>query len=37
MKMKQVPELMTFDPVEALFLEYDPVKGAHIEPYLNSN
>ena len=33
--MRMVPELKTFDPVEALFLEYDPTKGAHIEPHFD--
>ena len=36
-KMKMIPELKTFDPVEALFLEYDPTKGAHIEPHFDDD
>ena len=36
-KMRMVPELKTFDPVEALFLEYDPTKGAHIEPHFDDD
>lgn len=35
--MRMVPELKTFDPVEALFLEYDPTKGAHIEPHFDDD
>ena len=36
-KMRSIPELNTFDPVEALFLEYDPTKGAHIEPHFDDD
>ena len=36
-KMKKLSILNNFKPVEALFLEYDPLRGAHIEPHFDDN
>ena len=36
-KMNKEPELIDFLPVEALFLEYDPLRGAHIEPHYDDD
>ena len=34
-RMAKVDQLAGFVAVEALFLNYDPARGAHIEPHLD--
>ena len=36
-RLEDIPALKGFRPVEALFLNYDPERGAHIEPHFDDS
>jgi hypothetical protein len=37
-KIKKIhPLLFDYEPIEALFLEYNPQNGAHIEPHFDDD
>lgn len=34
-RIREIPLLADFETVEECFLEYDPVRGSHIEPHID--